>query len=127
MSRSDWRTLKHEVKAEKRAIKAEMKAYKHELRADSGLCRRERKAMKHAALAQLWGDVVSRQVERITSGNDGQGAAESGVMEEVRMGEGTATAELEYQTLRENGRERGMGSPPRYEEVVEREYVEVKA
>ena len=125
MSRSDWRTLKHEVKAEKRAIKAEMKAYKHELRADAGLDRRERKAMKHAALARLWGDVVSRQVERIAA-RDGRGAAvESGVAE-VRLGEKTAMLGEEYQTLRGDGGDRVSGSPPRYEEVVEKEYVQVK-
>jgi hypothetical protein len=111
MSRSDWRALKHEVKAEKRAVKAEMKAYKHELRADSRMDRREQKAMKHAVMAQLWGDVIARQVERL-----GQ---------RQRMGAGQMGQGPEYQTLRDDGIERGVVGLPEYDEVVEKKDMRV--
>ncbi len=105
ISRSDFRQLKHEVKQERRAIKAEMKAYKHENKTDWRMAKHERKAMKHAIKAQLWSDVITRHGQKQREGN-GQGQGET----------------VEYQTLRDEGEiERGIvSSPPGYDEVAEK-------
>lgn len=118
MSLSDFRELKHEVKQERRALKAEMKASRRENR---GHCcgwgastRRERRAAKHAATAQLWSDAVVRHGQR-----------------QVVQSELEPEGMVEYQTLREGSQvETGVvqvGPPPRYDEVVEKADVKVKA
>ncbi|OIW28040.1 hypothetical protein CONLIGDRAFT_634369 [Coniochaeta ligniaria NRRL 30616] len=110
MSRTDFRQLKHEVKQEKRAIKAEMKAYQHENKADWKMAKHERKAMKHAIKAQLWSDVIARHGQR------------------QREGSGQVQGEVvEYQTLRDDGEiQRGVVSlPPGYDEVNEKKDMNV--
>ncbi|KAH8906300.1 hypothetical protein BR93DRAFT_928892 [Coniochaeta sp. PMI_546] len=103
MSRSDFRQLKHEVKQERRAIKAEIKAFKRENRGDWRMPKHERRAMKHAIKAQLWSDVIARHGQRQTPVE-------------------AQPEQVAYQTLRDDGEiETGvMASPPAYHEVVEK-------
>jgi hypothetical protein len=126
MSRSDWRAVKGEIKAEKHAIKTEMKAYEQALHADKALDKHERKAKKNAALAQLWGDALGRQLERISQrkGLTGQAEEKEGGL---AAGTGSAHDGPEYQTLREKDEESGLTTarPPRYDQAVEKDYVKV--
>jgi hypothetical protein len=93
LSRADRRAIKAEVKQERRALKAEIKAERKALK-------HERKALKHAVMAQLWSQAYARRM---------YGAAPLD-----RMGEQRAGLDEEV--------ERGVGSPPpEYGETVARE------